>query len=130
MPSRALRAVYWISTILLCLLMTMSAGMYLRSLIFGEGAIAGVFERLGYPGYLPLPLAIAKLLGIAAILTKRFRRLTEWAYAGFFFDLVLAVSAHIAVGDGGYVLSGTGLVLWLISYALHDKARPQRTERS
>lgn len=41
------------------------------------------FQALGYPPYLPLILAAAKILGVAAILARRFATLREWAYVGF-----------------------------------------------
>ena len=45
-------------------------------------------------------LGVAKLLGIAAILSGRSRVLKEWAYAGFTFDLLLAAYSHLLSGDG------------------------------
>jgi hypothetical protein len=36
---------------------------------------------------------------VLAIFTKKSKRLKEWAYAGFFFNFVLALSAHINAGD-------------------------------
>ena len=44
-------------------------------------------------------LAVAKLLGVAALLAPVAPRLKEWAYAGFGITLVSAVVAHTAV-DG------------------------------
>ncbi len=42
--------------------------------------------------------------------------LKEWAYAGFFFDLVLGVGAHFMVGDGGYAPVLAGVLLLFASY--------------
>ena len=61
------KIIYWISTGLLSLMMAMSASMY----IFNYETITATFQSLGYPSYLVYPLAIAKILGIAAILTKK-----------------------------------------------------------
>lgn len=77
--------------------------------------ITGAFEQLGYPTYLIYPLAIAKILGLIAILTRISPLLLEWAYAGFFFDTVLAFMAHRAIGDGAEVFAGVGLLLVLLS---------------
>ena len=51
------------------------------------------FTQLGYPAYLIYPFATAKLLGLVAIWTKKSETLKEWAYAGFTFDFLLAISA-------------------------------------
>ena len=67
--------------------------------IFRHELIVEVFNRLGFPMYIIYPLAAAKILGVFAILTKKSKRLKEWAYAGFFFNFVLALSAHINAGD-------------------------------
>lgn len=104
---------YWVSTGLLSALMLMSAGMY----IFNHEAITGAFTTLGYPTYLIYPLAIAKILGLLAIWVDKSKALKEWAYAGFFFDFVLALAAHIAVGDGEFGGAVMALVLLAISYS-------------
>lgn len=92
---KSLRVIYWIVTGLLFLMMLFAAFNY----IFHYEAIVEVFKRLGYPLYIIYPLAAAKILGVLAILTKKSKRLKEWAYAGFFFNFILALSAHINVGD-------------------------------
>ncbi|TNE51056.1 MAG: DoxX family protein [Deltaproteobacteria bacterium] len=78
--------------------------------------VAKTFTKLGYPTYIIYPLAVVKILGLIAIWTKKSQRLKEWAYAGFFFDLVLAISAHIAVQDGEFAPAVVALVLLLTSY--------------
>jgi len=77
--------------------------------------IHGFFENLGYPTYLIYPLAIAKILGLIAIWTRLSRTLTEWAYAGFFFDVILALVAHLSVSDGGHTFALVGVILVLVS---------------
>ena len=106
------KVTYYTSTGILTAIMLLSAGMY----IFNNAAIQGAFTSLGYPTYLVYPLAIAKLLGLVAIWTKKSTWLKEWAYAGFFFDTALALTAHLVVGDGGFLLSGTALVMIFLSY--------------
>jgi len=78
--------------------------------------ISGYFEALGYPTYLIYPLAIAKLLGVVAIVTNLSKSVKEWAYAGFFFDMVLALTAHIKAEDGGYLFALVGLIALVFSY--------------
>lgn len=79
------------------------------------------FTSLGYPTYIIIPLGIAKLLGLVAIWTSISPTLKQWAYAGFFFNFVLACSAHIAIGDkefGGAVIA---LVFLMGSYLSYSK---------
>ncbi len=106
------KIIYWVATGLLSALMLMSVGMY----FFNHAEVAATFEKLGYPSYIVYPLAVVKLLGIVAILTKKSAVLKEWAYAGFFFDFVLAFSAHVSIGDGEQFGAVVALVLWTVSY--------------
>lgn len=108
---------YWISTGLLTALMLMSVGMY----FFKTADIQQVFETLGYPAYIVLPLGIAKLAGLAAIWFVDNRSLKEWAYAGFFFDFVLAFFAHIMIGDGEFAGALVATVLLGASYYFWKK---------
>jgi len=104
--------IYWISTGLLTALMLFSAYNY----FFKTEMIMGFFEHLGYPTYLVYPLAIAKILGLVAIWTKLSTTLKEWAYAGFFYDVVLAAVAHLKAGDGSAAFALAGIVFVLASY--------------
>ena len=104
--------IFRISTSLLSLLMLLSAGMY----FFNYEEISGIFEELHYPTYLIYPLAIAKLLGIVTLWTFPRKALQEWAYAGFFFDFVLALTAHLVVQDGEFGGAVVALLLLFISY--------------
>jgi hypothetical protein len=54
---------------------------------------------MGYPLYIFKFLAVAKILGVVALLVPGYPRLKEWAYAGFFFDLAGATYSFIAIGD-------------------------------
>lgn len=112
---KSLRILYWIVTGLLCLMMLFAAFNY----IFRHADIVAVFKSLGYPLYLIYPLAAAKVLGVVAIITKRSKRLKEWAYAGFFFNFILAFSAHLNAEDGINALpAAICLVLLAGSYFL------------
>ncbi len=75
-----------------------------------------MFEGFGYPGYLVYPLAGAKVLGLFAIWNPNFKSIKEWAYAGFFFDFILAFFAHYMISDGGQSAAIIGLVLIIVSY--------------
>ena len=92
------KTVYWISTVIFCCIFLFSATMYFTK----YEMVKGFFQSLGYPIYLIYPLATAKVLGIIAIITKKSRLLKEWAYAGFFFDAVLAAAAHFHAHQGRF----------------------------
>lgn len=104
------KVLYYLSTGLLTLLMLFSAFNY----FFNYEMIEGFFINLGYPTYLIYPLAIAKLLGLIAIWTKISPLLKEWAYAGFFYDTVLAFGAHYFV-DGEIAFAAVGIALVVVS---------------
>lgn len=86
---------YWIPTVLLGLMMTMSG---LMAVTRQPPAVEG-YTHLGYPLYFMTILGVAKLLGVATLLVPGLPRLKEWAYAGFMINLVSAVASHLAVGD-------------------------------
>ncbi len=73
-----------------------------------------------------------KLLGVFGLIQPWFPRVTEWAYAGFFFDLTGAAFLHMAAGDT--VTSIVSPLVFLIplgaSYGLRgrqDEARVPNT---
>ncbi|MEL6122823.1 MAG: DoxX family protein [Bacteroidota bacterium] len=93
------KILYWIPTVVICALMALSGSMY----FFNGEAAADEFTKLGFPTWILIPLGIAKILGVIAILTNRSKVLKEWAYAGFFFDGLLAAHAHYSVGEGPWM---------------------------
>ena len=117
MSTKKDKIIYWVATGIISALMFFSATMY----VIKNEMVREVFTNLGYPTYIIYPLATAKILGLVAIWTKKSRLLKEWAYAGFFFDLILAAAAHINIGDGEWVPALIGLVFLLVSYAYDRK---------
>ena len=111
MNSKTNNIVFYAATGLLTLMTTASAGMY----IFNHAEISKVFLYLGYPTHIIYPLAAAKIAGLIVIWTQK-GALKEWAYAGFFFDFVLAVMAHLNIGDGEFAPAGAAVVLLTVSY--------------
>lgn len=69
------KIIYWLSTGLLSAIMLMSAGTY----FFQYEDFVVTINSLGYPSYIIYPLAIAKILGVTAIWTRKSRFLKEWA---------------------------------------------------
>ncbi len=111
MNEKTRKIIYWVSTILMCAIFLFSASMYFMK----TEMVRGYFEMLHYPSYLVYPLAVAKILGVIAVLSNKSKILKEWAYAGFFFDAVLAVTAHISNADGGEMMSIAAVILIIIS---------------
>jgi hypothetical protein len=109
--SKSTAILYWMVTALFCLQMSFTAYAALR-LPF----VAEAFTRLGFPAYFRVELSWAKFLGVVLLLAPVPARVKEWAYAGFAIDLVSAVIAHRAVGDGpeawGWA-AGAGVLLAL-----------------
>ncbi|WP_041632753.1 DoxX family protein [Maribacter sp. HTCC2170] len=113
------KIIYWIATALLTLLVLFSAGMY----FFNHGEVVKAFTALGFPTYIIYPLATLKVLGLIVILTNIGGNLKEWAYAGFFFNFVLAFFAHVMVSDGEQFGALMALVFLLTSYFLGKRVR-------
>jgi len=112
------KIIYWLTTILLCVLMLYSAGMYFTK----YDMVKGFFDVLGHPTYIIYPLAVLKILGVAMIVWRKNNWLTEWAYAGIFFNAVLATAAH-EHANHGIGLSHIAIPIILTSYFLGKLVR-------
>jgi len=111
---------YWISTVLLSLLYLTSAAVYITKREWVRQALTD----LGYPSYLVPVLIVVKLLAVAAILSRVSVTLSDLAYAGMFYHLLLAASAHIGVRKpGGALPAVVGLVLLGASFATQNAVR-------
>jgi len=109
--------IYWIATGFLTVIILFSAGLY----IFNHETAMRIYVDLGYPTYIIYPSAIAKLLGLSAILILKNKTLKEWAYSGFFFVTSLALSAHLVAGDGEHALALIAFVSVIVSYTASKK---------
>ena len=109
---------YWVATGIMCAIFIFSATMYFTK----YEMVKGFFVELGYPSYLVYPLAVAKILAVIAILSNKSKMLKEWAYAGFFFDAVLASAAHYVNGEG-IGLSVLAIVAVVVSRYLDGKVK-------
>ena len=124
-PSDPERLLFRIFTGLLAALMVGSAARALLDYAWAQAS----FEHLGYPTYIIVPLEIAKLLGVAAIVSNVSPFLKNLAYAGFFYHLLLALSAHVAAGDGPEMMSGAALGLLLLAGSFHFDRRRASSAR-
>jgi DoxX-like family len=122
-PKKWVPIVYWLSTGLLSLMMLYSVYAYLTS-----PAMVDAFHHLGFPDYFRKELAIAKGLGVIALLLPGGGRLKEWAYAGFSISFVSAVIAHLSSGDGAEAAAPVvALVLLSASLSTYQQVRASRS---
>jgi DoxX-like family len=112
-------SIFWIITILFSAFMLFSAIPEIR--LTAEAKL--FMNHLGYPDYFNPFIGVLKILGVIAILVPGYPRITEWAYAGFFFDLTGATYSQIAT-DGFLPQIGFMLIVyifWLVSYIYFHK---------
>ena len=101
----------WVVTGLMTTLMLLSA---VPDVLRVPGALT-VFKHLGYPPYLLPFLGMAKILGVAAVLSPGLVRVKEWAFAGLTFDLTGALFSHLSVGDPASVWMPAAIGLGLMA---------------
>lgn len=106
---------FWVVTGLLAAIM-IGGGAF--NYIFNHEAVAEGFTRYGFPTWLIYPMAVAKILGILAITLRFNHTIKEWAYAGLFYNSLLAVGAHVAISDGEQWGAVVAVILTLASYWL------------
>jgi len=110
---------YWASTALLCLVYLGGALAYVTQRTMVEEG----FAHFGYPAYLVTVLIVAKIAAPLALLSRVSVRLSDLAYAGMLFHLLLAISAHLNAGDGGFLPALAALALLIVSFLTQNAAR-------
>jgi hypothetical protein len=112
---------YWLSTALLSLLYFASAFMYITKGAFVRKAQA----ELGFSASYLVPfMIVVKVLGPAAILWRFNVALSDLAYAGIFYHLILSGLAHLGVRKPkGAIPAAVGLVLLIASFATQNTVR-------
>ena len=75
-------------------------------------------RAIGYPTYVLYIVGVWKVLAVAALLWPQHPRLSEWAYAGVFFEMSGAAASHVLVGDpiGKYAAPLAFTLLTLVSW--------------
>lgn len=109
---KRIKIAHWVFTGLIGAMLLASGVMYIAK----HDDLIVEFIKLGFPIWLIYPMAVAKIVGVVMIVTKLNTWLTEWAYAGIFFNLLLAFGAHIALGDGDAIPPVVAIMLILGSY--------------
>ncbi|WP_339521587.1 DoxX family protein [Pseudomonas sp. EL_65y_Pfl2_R96] len=113
--------VYWISTALLSLLYFASASMYVAKGDYVRNAQA----ELGYSASYLVPfMIVVKVLGPAAILWRFNVALSDLAYVGMFYHLLLSALAHLGVRKPkGSIPAVVGLILLVASFMTQNAVR-------
>lgn len=112
--------IYWISTALLSMLYLVSAYFYTTK---GEWVRTALAD-LGYPAYLVPIMIFVKTLGPIAILLRLNVALSDLAYAGIFYHLLLSGLAHIGVRKLKDAIPAViGLILLIASFSTQNFAR-------
>jgi hypothetical protein len=113
--------VYWISTALLSVLYLASAAIYVTK----RDWVRQVLAELGFQASYLIPfMIIIKVLGPAAILSRVSVPLSDLAYAGIFFHLLLSGLAHVGVRKpAGALPAAIGLALLVTSFMTQNDAR-------
>ncbi|MBV6405019.1 MAG: DoxX family protein [Flavobacteriales bacterium] len=112
---------YWIITALFSAFMIFSS---LGGIVLDEQTVAMLHDHLGYPLYFIRLISVAKIIGAIAILLPFVpARVKEWAYFGFFIDLVTAAYSFRAVGDpvSGWAPMFLFIGVLITAYLMHHK---------
>jgi DoxX-like family len=115
------KIIFWTATIIIAL---WEAVMPLSCWIFAPAYMTVGTKALFYPDYFCYLLAIAKMLGVVAILyPKTPAKLKEWAYAGLSFSLIFAFISHFCVDKNvGYMaMPLVFLAILAVSYIYNQK---------
>jgi DoxX-like family len=94
------KIIYWATTGIIALLMAFSAYSYLS-----KPEIVAAFKHLGFPDYLRVELAVAKISGALILIIPAIPvKIKEWAYAGFGIVFISASIAHASNGDAAAMI--------------------------
>ena len=124
MTMKARRIIFGVATGIL----TITVLMFAANGTFNHEDFAERFSRLGYPSYIIYPLVVANVLGLILIWTRLSRVLTEWAYAGFLFNFVLAFLAEFQAEGGEIFSSSLALLCLIVSFYSRRLRRPRAVE--
>ena len=74
---------------------------------------------MGYPPYFITTLGIAKIIGVIALWLPHLKRLKEWVFAGFTFDVIFAFISGLQIDStADCVKAAVALILIMLIYAL------------
>src|SRR5699024_1227590 len=82
---------------------------------FNYSFIRDGFIKMGYPIHIIYPLAVVKILEVIAIWSRKNNSLTGLAYAGLFYNCILASFAHIMISDNPQWPAVAALIFGILS---------------
>lgn len=107
------RYIYLGSTAAFSLSMLLAVYFY----FFKNDYVSNYFEMIGFPAWLVVPLGIVKILGIIGMWNRKFLTIREWAYAGYFYNCVLAFFGNLLCPTGEFTLAAVvAIALLVVSY--------------
>ena len=119
--------VYWLVTGLFSAFMIFSS---IGGLTLDPQAVVYLHDHLGYPVYFIQWISFFKIIGAVAILLPMMpARVKEWAYFGFFVDLVTGAYSFYAVGDpvSQWAPMFLFIAVLVLAYMLHHRRITRRT---
>lgn len=122
MTTKTVKTIYWIGAALTSLWFAASG--------FGELTknqfVWDITLKLGYPPHFIYFLGVAKLTGVAVLLTpNRLLRLKEWVFAGILFDIIFAFLSKVAViGFPATIDAIVAFTMVTVTYAMFRKLYP------
>ena len=120
------KIIFWTATIIVAL---WEAVMPMVTWISAPEYMTFGTKPLGYPDYFAYSLAIAKVLGVIAIVyPKTPTMLKEWAYAGLSFTLIFAFLSHLFVDKNiGFMLMPLAFLgILMVSYIYSKKVKKKK----
>ena len=118
--SSTIQRQYWLAIGLFSLVFIGSA---LLTVLDVPGSVAE-YRHLGFPTWLTYPQSLAKIMGIVAIVFSRSRTLKDFAFAGFLFNLLLAVGGHISQMETDVLLPLITIGIWAFAFTMDRRMFP------
>lgn len=122
MELKTQKRIYWTGAVLISLWFGASGFFELTK----NPVVWDITQQLGYPAHFIYLLGVAKVSGIAVLLTpNKLLRLKEWVFAGIFFDIIFAFVSKLAVlGFAATADAIIAMVMVSVTYTMFRKLYP------
>lgn len=121
-PSQATRVLYFTALGFLSIVFLVSIGLS----VFDAAGTVAEYRRLSFPEWLLIPKTMANALGLLALFQTRSQILKDFAFAGFLYNLLLALGAHIAQQETAVILPIVGLATWTFAFIMDRRYHSKR----
>ena len=116
---KSIQILYWVTTIILCGWMVLQGIAFILNANSPE--LINMFQKLGFSAWIIMPLGIAKLLAVLAILYNKYANLKKLAYVALAVDFILAIYSHLMANDGNWPAPLVALVLLILSFTYYHR---------